>query len=630
MSAPDPAGLLLLLALLLLPLPAAALVARWRRGRPAGADLAAGLKGLPHAYLHTVHGIVEREPAAARMHVLAAGGSLAALLLSLPLHVLGLGGRILAALVLVAAATGLAGVGLDLARRRPLRPQRLSGGAYGRFPLVLGLLDLFLAVAALLPLLGASPGALAWAALLLPGAAALAWLLPAAWRGPLRHALAGTAHLVAHPRPARPAGGDDTALAPLDLADEPLGAGRAADLAWNRLVGFDSCVQCGRCEAACPAFAAGQPLNPKKLIHELVAATGPGAAFYGGSPHPGLPPQPPAGARLLIDEGDGSGTIRPETLWACTTCRACVRECPMLIEHVDAVVEMRRYQTLERGAVPGKAADALLALRETDTVGGQPLAGRVDWAAELALPVLAERGQCDVLLWLGEAAFDRRHQRTLRALVGLLRRAGVDFAVLGAEETDCGDLARRLGDEATFQDLARRAIATLARHRFERIVTADPHALHALAREYPALGGRYRVSHHSAFLLELVEAGRLVLAPGERAPVTYHDPCYLGRYMGEFDAPRRLLAAAGRPILEMERSGPRSMCCGGGGGAPLTDIPGVTRIPDLRMAQAAATGAATVAVGCPYCAQMLEGVVGQRPEVADIAELVLAAAEGAA
>jgi Fe-S oxidoreductase len=629
-SAPDPAGLLLLLALLLLPLPAWALVARWRRGRPAPAALWAGLRGLPRAYLHTVHGIVAREPAAARMHVLAAGGSLAALLLSLPLHLLGLGGRPLAALVLLAAAAALAGAGLDLRRRRPQRPARLSGGAYARFPLALGLLALFLALAALPPLLDAEPGALGWVALLLPGAGALAWLLPAAWRGPLRHALAGTVHLVAHPRPARPAGGDDTALAPLDLAGAPLGAGRAADFAWNRLAGFDSCVQCGRCEAACPAFAAGQPLNPKKLMHELVAAAGQGAAFYGGSPHPGLPAQPPPGAMLLVDEGDGSGTIRPETLWACTTCRACVRECPMLIEHVDAVIEMRRYQTLERGAVPGKAADALLALRESDTASGQPLAARTDWAAELGLPVLGEGEGCEVLLWLGEAAFERRHQRTLRALVQLLRRAGVDFAVLGAAETDCGDLARRLGDEATFQDLARRAIATLARRRFERIVTADPHALHALDREYPALGGQYRVSHHSTFLLELIEAGRLALAPGERPPVTYHDPCYLGRYMGVLDAPRRLLAAAGRPVLEMERSGPRSMCCGGGGGAALTDIPGVTRIPDLRMAQAAATGAATVAVACPYCAQMLEGVIGPRPEVADLAELVLAAAGEAA
>lgn len=299
----------------------------------------------------------------------------------------------------------------------------------------------------------------------------------------------------------------------------------------------------------------------------------------------------------------------------------------MMIEHVDAVIDLRRYQTLELGAVPGKAALTLDELRATDTVGGRALSARLDWAADLKLRVLGEGEACDVLLWLGEGAYDLRNQRTLRALVLLLRRAGVDFAVLGEAELDCGDVARRLGDEATFQDLARRTIAILSRRRFARIVTADPHALHVLRNEYPALGGSWTVLHHTALLAGLVESGALTVTRPLGQAVAYHDPCYLGRYNGETEAPRTLLDALGAERREMARSGLRSRCCGGGGGAPLTDVAGERRIPDMRMDDAQATGAPLLAVACPTCTQMLEGVVGPRPAVAEIAELLLAATE---
>jgi Fe-S oxidoreductase len=224
-----------------------------------------------------------------------------------------------------------------------------------------------------------------------------------------------------------------------------------------------------------------------------------------------------------------------------------------------------------------------------------------------------------------------RGQRTLRALVALLRQAGVDFAVLGADELDCGDLARRLGDEASFVALARRNIEALAQRRFSRILTCDPHVLHVLRREYPAFGGHYEVWHHSAFLLELVRSGRLTLAraAGER-PVTFHDPCYLGRYNGDVDSPRQLLRAIGVEPVEMQRSKMRSSCCGWGGGAAFTDVPGKRRIPDVRMEQIRQVGAEVVAVACPNCAVMLEGVVAPRPEVMDLAELVQRAAQEAA
>jgi Fe-S oxidoreductase len=418
------------------------------------------------------------------------------------------------------------------------------------------------------------------------------------------------------------------ALAPEDLDAERLGVEKPVDFSWNRLAGFDACVQCGRCEVACPAFAAGQPLNPKRLIQDLVAAAEPQGRRlpYAGSPYPNARPVAGEGGPFAPIVGPDA-MIHPDTLWSCTTCRACVEECPMMIEHVDAVMALRRFQTLMLGSVPEKAAARLDDLRDTDEAGGRALAARADFAAGLDVPVLKPGGQTEVLLWLGEGAYDLRYGRTLRALVRLLRAAGVNFAILGERERDCGDLARRLGDEATFARLANDNVETLASVRFERILTADPHVLNSLRNDYPAFGGRYEVWHHTAFLEALAEQGRLKLGALDGPSVTYHDPCYLGRYNGEVDAPRRLLDALGLARVEMARHGVRSLCCGGGGGAPLSDIDGDRRIPDLRMDQARATGAGLVAVACPTCTAMLEGVPGERPEVRDVAELVLSAWE---
>lgn len=302
----------------------------------------------------------------------------------------------------------------------------------------------------------------------------------------------------------------------------------------------------------------------------------------------------------------------------------------MLIEHVDAIVDMRRNQTLVEGLVPGKGPQTLANLRETGSANGFDIGARYDWAVDLQVQVAQPGRLVDVLLIAGEGAFDMRYQRSLRALVKVLNRAGVDYAVLGGVETDTGDTARRLGDEATFQQLATQLIATLARYSFRKIVTADPHVMHSLRNEYRALGGRYEVQHHTTLIAELVASGKLT--PRENAAfadktITYHDPCYLGRYNGETEAPRGILKSIGIKVVEMERNGMRGRCCGGGGGAPLTDIPGKQRIPDIRMSDARAIDAEIVAVGCPNCTAMLEGVVGPRPEVLDVAELVAAALE---
>lgn len=600
--------------------------ALWRQGAPARVDWVAGLIALPRRYLVDVHHVVARDSYASRMHALVAGGLLAAsVLVALsPLPFLR-GSHLYWAVVALAFAGSLAGALMVGARRYPSKPKRLSGGAFQILPLLLiayaagglmvaGLLatDVAAPPVLLLPLLVAGTGGLG-----------LAFAVRA---GPMRHALAGALHLVAHPRPARFSGRMETGLMPLDLDAPRLGATLPADFTWNRLLSFDACVQCGRCEEACPAFAAGQPLSPKHVIQDLVRGLAPGAPPYTGAPYPGLVTKPHAATPLASLVGP-DGLIRPETLWSCTTCRACVEECPMMIEHVDAMVGLRRFETLERGALPEKAAEPLAELRATGTLAGRPLSARTDFAAGLDVPVLGPDDDVDVLLWLGEGAFDLRYGRTLRALVRLLRRANVDFAVLGAAERDSGDVARRLGDEATFQELAQANIATLNARRFRRIVTSDPHALHTLRNEYPAFGGSFEVLHHTALLRELMEAGRLTPTTRLDAKITYHDPCYLARYNGETDAPRAVLDRVVTGRAEMTRAGRRAMCCGGGGGAPLSDIAGERRIPDIRMAQAAETGASIVAVACPTCTAMLEGVTDRTAEVKDIAELVLAAVE---
>ena len=597
---------------------------RWLAGQPAPIDLIGGVLALPRRYLVDVHHVVARKSFNARFHALVAGGFLA----SLPLIVLAamptLRGWLLWALLaacLEAMAVGAAMVGW---RRGVSRPGELSGGRFSRLPFALSAYAVCLLAVSVDQLAGGVLPVAVALTLVLAGMLAGVDIILGVGRGPLKHALNGALHLIAHPRPTRfhHGNGRDSGLRPLALDAARLGTERPVDFAWNRLLGFDACVQCGRCETECPAFAAELPLNPKKLIQDIVAALDTTASdrAYAGHHHPGRAGGEAHGGRLMPLIGAGA-MIHPDTLWACTTCRACVEACPMMIEHVDAVIDLRRFETLERGATPGKGAAVLEELRATDNPQGRLAARRIDWAADLQLPLIAEKGACDILLWLGDAAFDLRGQRTLRALIQLLRRAGVDFAVLGSDELDCGDVARRLGDEATFLDLARRNVTLLARYRFNRILTADPHVLHVLRNEYGTFGGTYTVVHHSALLLELIEAGRLAPRPIGRS-ITFHDPCYLGRYNGEIEAPRRLLDALGMHRVEMERSGMRSSCCGGGGGAPLTDVAGKRRIPDMRMDHARATGAERVAVGCPNCAVMLEGVVGQRPAVADIAELV--------
>jgi dimethylglycine catabolism B len=611
----------------------------WRLGRATAADAVGwtNLLTIPKRYFVDLHHVVARDPYIAKTHVATAGGAIAAFALVFLNYGLAIYSPWLDKLIFIAALIMLVGASFVWRRRSGAKavPARLSRGPWDTLPWLLGSFALGLLLFVLVPA-SAMSGGLAVIFALLIAVGAFAMTMGAARGGPMKHALAGLLHLAFHPRQERFAAQADvrtaatppTALKTPVLEQNEYGVGKPVEFRWNQLLSFDACVQCGKCEAACPAFAAGQPLNPKKLIQDLVTGmVGGSDAAYAGSPTPGLPVGRHAGEpnRSIV-----SGLIEADTIWSCTTCRACVQECPMLIEHVDAIVDMRRNQTLVLGTVPGKGPEVLANLRETGTAGGYDKAARYDWSVDLNAPVAQPGVAIDVLLVAGEGAFDMRYQRTLRALVKVLSKAGVNYAVLGSEETDTGDVARRLGDEATFQRMAKQLTRTLSQLQFKRIVTADPHVMHSLRNEYRALGARFEVLHHTGLIAELIASGKLspkAAAAFSDKRITYHDPCYLGRYNGETEAPRQVLKSIGIKVVEMERNGKRGRCCGGGGGAPLTDIPGKQRIPDIRISDARAVNADVVAVGCPNCTAMLEGVVGPRPEVLDVAELVAAALE---
>ncbi|MCP8689643.1 (Fe-S)-binding protein [Marinobacterium sedimentorum] len=600
----------------------------WRAGQPESVNLLAGLMAMPRRYLVDLHHVVERDKYMSNTHVATAGGFVLSMLLIILVHLFGLESRWLAWALLASSVLMFTGA-VFVFRRRLNPPSRLSKGPWMRLPKSLLMFSASFFILTL-PAAGILPEAFGGWVLALILLVGVAWGLSElvfgmTWGGPMKHAFAGALHLAFHRRPERFNGGRSTGLKPVDLQARVLGVEKPTDFKWNQLLGFDACVQCGKCEAVCPAYAAGQPLNPKKLIQDMVIGLAGGTdAKFAGSPYPGIElGHAVGGPSQTITEG----LVNSDTLWSCTTCRACVEECPMMIEHVDAIVDMRRFLTMEKGNTPNKGAEVLENLIATDNPNGFDPGGRMNWAADQNLPLMADVKEAEVLFWVSDGAFDMRSQRILRAFVKVLKAAGVDFAVLGDEERDSGDVARRLGDDATFQSLAKRNIAVLNKYRFKRIVTTDPHAFHVLKNEYGDFypngkGGDYEVLHHTTFINELVQQGRLQLDAFKGGTVTYHDPCYLGRYNGEYDSPRDLLKALGIELAEMERSGFRSRCCGGGGGAPITDIPGERRIADMRMEDARAVGAELVAVGCQQCTAMLEGVVEPRPVIKDIVELV--------
>jgi Fe-S oxidoreductase/nitrate reductase gamma subunit len=378
--------------------------------------------------------------------------------------------------------------------------------------------------------------------------------------------------------------------APTDFTAEDvrLGIGSPADMRWTQLFMLDACTECGRCEAVCPAHAAGKPLSPKRVVLDLrdaIRASGREAGPLAG------------------------GVVKPEALWACTTCRACEETCPVAIEHVPLIVGLRQNLAMEHASVPAQVADLVSSLEAVEHPYRGAASSRTDWLEGLDVPQvasIADTAGLDVVYWVGcAAAFDERAQGIARSLARILVHAGVSFAVLGPQERCTGDPARRTGNEFHYDMLARANVETLAGVGVTRIVTHCPHCLQQLRREYAQFGGVFDVVHSSELVSSLIAEGRVRLVPGERERVTYHDPCYLGRYNRVLDAPRRVLDVLQVERVEMPRSGMESFCCGAGGGhAFYTDEEGEW-INALRAREAAGTGATTVVTGCPFCLTML-------------------------
>ena len=323
--------------------------------------------------------------------------------------------------------------------------------------------------------------------------------------------------------------------------------------------------------------------------------------------------------------------IKHETLWSCTTCYACVYECPVLIEQVDDVVDMRRYLALMEGDIPSSLATTLTNIERSGNPWKQPKRKRGAWTQGLDFeaPVMKNVGEegVDVLWWVGCAgAYDPRNQKVTKAIAKILHAAGVNFAILGDEETCTGDSARRAGNEYLFQTLAKANIETLNQYKFKMILTQCPHCYNTLLNEYPQLGGAYQVMHHTQYIEALLREGQIKVKAEAKGKITVHDPCYLGRYNDEFEAPRYVATSTGMKLVEMKQGKDLAMCCGGGGARVWMEDEGETRVNYSRLAQIVATGASEVGVACPFCLLMLEDARGaqgaEQLVIRDVAEMV--------
>lgn len=378
---------------------------------------------------------------------------------------------------------------------------------------------------------------------------------------------------------------------------------------WKQQLDLLSCTECGRCQAVCPAYAAGLPLNPKMLITDMRDALAAGTS-----------------AIPLV-----GGVISEETLWACTTCRACMETCPVEIEHLPKIIDMRRH-LIDEGHVSSGLQDALSNLTRLGNSMGRPSKMRARWTKELGFPVKDARSEpVDVLWFVGDyASYDPRIQEVTRKVAELLTVAGVDFGILFDAEQNSGNDVRRAGEEGLFETLAQSNIDAINACSFKRIMTTDPHSLNALKNDYRHFGAAFDVLHYTALLAELIAAGKLDLVVADGANVTYHDPCYLGRYNGGFDAPRDLIRAAGYTLHDMLRCRENSFCCGAGGGRIWQGDDGVKERPsENRIREALDLGdVAYFVVACPkdkvmYTAAIDALGVTDRLKVVDIAELLV-------
>lgn len=411
--------------------------------------------------------------------------------------------------------------------------------------------------------------------------------------------------------------------------EEPLGVSRIEHVSWKGLLDLYTCTECGRCSDHCPAWNTGKLLSPKQLSLDLRDH------LYSRQ-------------KEVLDNGEFakvdliSDVIKPEVLWACTTCRACETECPVFITYVDKIVDMRRHLVMEKGEFPTELQNAFRGLETNSNPWSFPASDRAGWTAGLEVPTLAENPDAEVLYWVGcSASFDDRARKIARATARLLKEAGVNFAILGPEEQCTGDPARRAGNEFLFQALAQANVEVLNNYGADKkkILATCPHCFNTLLNEYPDFGGRYDVVHHADFLLDLVRQGRLKPTKRIDGRVVFHDSCYLGRYNDIYESPRETLRAIpGLVVLEATESRDRGMCCGAGGAQMFKEEEhareGATdeRVNARRTDQLLATQPTMVASACPFCQRMLiDGLAGKgREDVRqlDIAEILWEAVSG--
>jgi Fe-S oxidoreductase/nitrate reductase gamma subunit len=431
-------------------------------------------------------------------------------------------------------------------------------------------------------------------------------------------------------------------LAPIENIEEAevLGISKLEDFSWAQLLNVDACMHCGRCLEYCPTFTTGKPLRPRDLVLEIAGYAADHGGIFSGE----------------VGEGENSaryrwgfgperdllgGVVTPAELWDCTTCGACMEHCPVYIEHVPMIVGMRRNLVLEQSEFPEEVVPVFNNLERFNSPYAFPQAQRADWMRRLTEPVatMADKAAAgedvEVLFFVGcLGSFDARNQQTTLSLARILQAAGINFAILGKEETCTGDPAKRIGNEYLAQMMAMQTVETLNQYTFKKIVTACPHCFNAIANEFPQIGGNFEVVHHSQLISQLLEEGRIRLDPDSavaRGKVTYHDPCYIGRYNKIYDEPRNVVnALPGAELAEMRRSRNKSFCCGGGGGRLFMEETRGSRINRNRVQEAIDTGAELLCAACPFCMTMFEdGIRGVGAEetfaVKDIAELVAAA-----